>query len=129
MKSNTHHETASLQNEIQTWLGVPYKYGGNDKNGIDCSGLVCQLFKKVYQKSLPRTAKAQHEYCKKIHLHQIKEGDLIFFNFDEKGISHVGIYCGNGKFVHASVTKGVVYADIANPFFQKKMVGIGRFLP
>lgn len=116
----------SLNNEISNWIGTPYKFGGNDKNGVDCSGLVCAIYKKVYSKSIPRTSKQQFEACKRVPFENLKEGDLVFFDFEKKGVSHVGIYLRDGKFLHASSSKGVIIADINNPYFKSHFVGGGR---
>lgn len=115
-----------LEAEISKWIGTPYKYGGNDKNGVDCSGLVCAIYRDVYSKTIPRTSKKQFEACKKIKLENLREGDLVFFDFEKKGVSHVGIYLGDGKFLHASSSKGVIIADFNNEYFKNHYVGGGR---
>ena len=56
----------------------------------------------------------------------LREGDLVFFNYTGKGVSHVGLYLGDGKYVHASTTKGVVISDVDNEYTKKRIVGAGR---
>jgi Cell wall-associated hydrolases (invasion-associated proteins) len=117
-----------LKREINEWLGTPYKYGGNDKKGVDCSGFVQQVYKKVYHLNLPRTSSDIYSFCKKIKLPDLREGDLVFFDYEGKGVSHVGIYLSDNKFVHASSSKGVVISDLTNSYNKKKFVGAGRVL-
>lgn len=116
----------SLKNEISQWLGTPYKYGGNDKKGVDCSGFVCAIYKEVYEQNVPRTSQSLYVACKKIKDNELKEGDLVFFNFNGKGVSHVGIYLSNNMYVHASTTKGVVLSDLKNVYTIKNYIGAGR---
>lgn len=116
----------SLRNEVSQWLGTPYKYGGNDKKGVDCSGFVCAIYKEVYAQNVPRTSQSLYVACKKIKDNELREGDLVFFNFNGKGVSHVGIYLSNNMYVHASTTKGVVISDLKNVYTLKNYVGAGR---
>lgn len=115
-----------LRNEIDEWLGTPYKYGGTTKKGVDCSGLVNAVYLAVYDVKLPRTSKDIYAFCKHIKMEDLQEGDLIFFNYNGKGISHVGIYLDNGKYVHASSQKGVMISDIHSAYVKKYIVGAGR---
>lgn len=116
----------SLSKEIQEWLGVKYRYGGNDKKGVDCSGFVNAIYREVYNTQLSRTSKSIYNECEKVKNKSLREGDLVFFNYDGKGISHVGIYLQNDKFVHASSSKGVVISSLDHPYNQKHFVGGGR---
>jgi cell wall-associated NlpC family hydrolase len=86
--------------EAKKWSGVKYRLGGSTRGGIDCSGLPMMVYKK-FGVSLPHSDKAQYRYGKKISGFP-RMGDLVFFNEHGNGISHVGIYAGNGKIVHAS---------------------------
>ena len=81
--------------EASKWIGTPYRYGGNTKKGVDCSGLTSAIYKSVYKKKLERTADKQRtKDCKWIFKSSLKEGDLVFFHSGNKrkGASHVGIY-------------------------------------
>lgn len=83
-------------------LGVPYRYGGNDaETGLDCSGLVRLVFEQSVGKVLPRRAAEQAAATDVIDRSELKPGDLVFFNTMRKAFSHVGIYLGEGKFIHA----------------------------
>ena len=120
------HIQKDLKKELNQWLGAPYKYGGNSKKGVDCSGFVCAVYLEVYETKLPRTSKEMYIFSEHIKLKDLREGDLVFFNYTGKGVSHVGIYLENNKFIHASTTKGVIVGDLNNEFTKKKIVGAGR---
>ncbi len=111
---------------INEWYGVPYKYAGKDKGGIDCSGLASTLYNRVYQKKISPTTKILIDEVKKISVSNLKEGDLVFFNIDSKNVSHVGVYLQNNKFVHASSKKGVMISDLNEPYFKKYFMSAGR---
>jgi probable lipoprotein NlpC len=123
---NALHIKKDLKKEIATWLGTPYKYGGVTRKGVDCSGLVNAIYSEVYELKLPRSSKDIYASCKKIKMKDLREGDLVFFNYTGKGVSHVGLYLGDGKYVHASTTKGVVISDVDNEYTKKRIVGAGR---
>lgn len=118
-----------LYKEVQQWLGVPYKYGGNSKSGIDCSGLVVQIYNNVYSKKLYRSSSEIYEKnCKKISKGDLKEGDLLFFNTSKKKnrINHVGLYLHKDKFVHTSTKKGVIISDLKDLYYKDCFIVAGR---
>jgi len=104
-------------------LGVPYRFGGADPGGLDCSGLV----HLVYRESgvlLPRTAEAQQAAVMPVERHALSPGDLVFFRLPEP---HVGIYAGGGEFIHAPGSgRGVEAARLRDPWFQLAFAGAGR---
>lgn len=113
-----------LQNEnlyqfIDNWIGVPHRDGGMDKKGIDCSGFTVLLNREVYNQPLPRVASQMAEKVKRKFEDDLQEGDLVFFNFDGKKFSHVGVYLQNGKFVHASTSKGVIISDLKDSWYYR----------
>lgn len=110
---------------VDDWYGTPYHLGGTTKRGVDCSAFSQFLFSAVYNISLPRTAKDQYRNTNRISRTELKEGDLIFFN-TRGGISHVGVYLQNNKFVHASASGGVMISDIFDPYWLRRFVGVGR---
>ena len=110
---------------IDDWYGTPYRLGGTTKKGVDCSAFSQFLFSSVYGLSIPRTAREQYNLTSRISRTQLNEGDLIFFN-TRGGISHVGVYLQNNKFVHASTSGGVMISDIFDEYWAKKFVGVGR---
>ena len=110
---------------IDDWYGTPYRLGGSTKKGIDCSAFTQFLFAGVYGLSIPRTAKDQYGQTSRISRTELKEGDLLFFN-TRGGVSHVGVYLQNNKFVHASTSGGVMISDIFEEYWARKFVGVGR---
>lgn len=109
MAVNKHDiKNGRLYNFIELWAGTPYKFGGLDKDGIDCSGLTLLLEQQVYGITLPRITYQQVAVIKRKYEDELKEGDLVFFDFDGKPFSHVGVYLQNGYIVHASTRKGVM---------------------
>ena len=119
-------KNVALLRFIDDWYGVRYLYGGSTKRGIDCSALMQTLFASLYGFSLPRTAKMQYDASRKISRTELKEGDLLFFN-TRGGVSHVGMYLANNKFVHAS-TRGVTISDMFDPYYASRLIGTGRVL-
>lgn len=110
---------------IDDWYGTPYRLGGTTKKGIDCSAFTQFLFAGVYGLSIPRTAREQYSLTSRVSRTELKEGDLIFFS-TRGGISHVGVYLQNNKFVHASTSGGVMISDIFEDYWARKFVGVGR---
>jgi lipoprotein Spr len=110
---------------IDEWYGTRYKMGGTTKSGIDCSAFVQAVYLSAFAVNLPRTARDQYRNSRIISATELKEGDLVFFN-TRGGISHVGIYLQNNKFVHASSTNGVKISDLFEPYYLKRYMGAGR---
>ncbi|MES3019154.1 MAG: NlpC/P60 family protein, partial [Bacteroidota bacterium] len=104
---------------IDSWMGVPHRSGGMDKKGVDCSGFTTILEKEIYNRAVPRTAKSMAESVKRKYEEDLKEGDLVFFDFQGQKFSHVGVYLHNNKFVHASTSKGVIISDLKDPWYYK----------
>lgn len=104
---------------IEEWKGTEYQFGGLNKRGIDCSGLVYLAYRDVYDKQIPRSTSQQLEIIKRKYEGQLKEGDLVFFDYDNKKFSHVGIYLQNGFYFHASTSKGVLVAKLRDPYTYK----------
>lgn len=110
---------------IEEWFGTRYQYGGATKNGIDCSAFTCALENSVFGKTIPRTSREQFEQSQKIPAERLQAGDLVFFN-TRGGVSHVGIYVSNNKFVHASTSYGVTISDLNDDYYKRRFVGAGR---
>lgn len=127
-----HKMAATVQNLplfgfIDDWYYTRYRFGGTTKKGVDCSSFTLQLFRDVYQITLPRTARQQYEVSINVKEDEIQEGDLVFFN-TRGGISHVGVYLVNGYFVHASSSRGVMVSNIKEPYFSKRFLGARRII-
>jgi cell wall-associated NlpC family hydrolase len=108
------------------FLGVPYVFGGTSTTGFDCSGYVQHVF-AMLGISLPRTADAQYDAGHRV-IGGIKPGDLVFFQTYAAGASHVGIYLGNGKFVHASSSHGVMVSSLSDSYWHARFIGAKRFI-
>jgi murein DD-endopeptidase / murein LD-carboxypeptidase len=108
-----------LYSFICDWYGVPYKYGGCQKTGVDCSCFTNLLVEKIYDKKLERTSGSMYNACHKITLDELKEGDLVFFKINGTAISHVGVYLKNRLFAHASTSKGVIINSIDEAYYKK----------
>ncbi len=124
-------EVESLPNKellesVDEWYGVRYRTGGNTKSGVDCSGFTVAVYSSVYGIALPRVSREQYRTSRKISTTELQEGDLVFFNTNGSGVSHVGVYLGNNKFIHASVSRGVMVNGLFEPYYLKRFVGAGR---
>lgn len=112
--------------EGKRWLGVHYRWGGASKfYGTDCSGFIQSVFRTIGL-SLPRTAARQFQRGIYVPESQLRPGDLVFFSTYKPGPSHVGIYAGKRKFIHASSATGMVKIDSLNDSYFKRRYLVGR---
>lgn len=109
----------------KSYLGTPYAMGGTSRSAIDCSGFTMQVFAS-YGIKLPRTADVQFNVGKKVSRGQEQPGDLVFFETYLPGPSHVGIYLGNGQFIHASSSRGVTITPLNGSYFGSRYLGARR---
>ncbi len=109
-----------------TYLGTPYVYGGTGYRGIDCSGFTQQVFNH-FGYSLPRTVSAQYSVCRRVSDSERRPGDLLFFNTCG-GLSHVGIYLGNGQFIHSGSITGVAIRSLSESYFANTYLFAGRII-
>jgi cell wall-associated NlpC family hydrolase len=109
-------------------LGTPYRYGGESpRAGFDCSGLVFYSFEQMGLK-VPRTAADQRKAAERIGRGDLEPGDLVFFRSSKGRVDHVGIYAGEGRFIHAPNSGSVVsYAYLDDPYYRTHFVSAGRF--
>ncbi len=111
--------------------GVPYRYGGSDRAGMDCSGLVYIVYREAVSISVPRTVKTLYLFCEPIQRNELQIGDLVFFDTDGP-LAHVGIYAGEGRFIHAASegqTRGVMESSLSEPTWTRTYAGAGRLIP
>jgi cell wall-associated NlpC family hydrolase len=106
-----------LDQHFKKWSGAPYRKGGRDKRGIDCSGFVQQTYSTLFGISLPRTTRIQAQTGDKISRPELRPTDLVFF---KTGLfnKHVGIYKGNGQFMHVSTKRGVSLSSLSDEYWE-----------
>lgn len=114
-----------IMSTAQSYMGVPYVFGGTSPSGFDCSGYVQFVFANagVY---LPRMADAQFEVGTPISSSDLIPGDLVFFSTYTYGASHVGIYVGDGNFIHASSSRGVTISSLYGDYWVSTYIGARR---
>lgn len=107
-------------------LGRPYRYGGAGPRSFDCSGLVHYAYRRAGL-AVPRTTEQQWRNARRVDRRGLRPGDLLFFKVEPPKVSHVGIYAGAGRFIHApSSGKRVSYAQLSNPYWDERLVAAGR---
>ncbi|WP_447874896.1 NlpC/P60 family protein [Serratia fonticola] len=111
---------AQLNEQLRQWYGTPYRYGGLDRGGVDCSGFVYRTFNDRFDMQLPRSTAQQTGLGTKVSRDELMPGDLVFFKTGsgENGL-HVGIYDTNDEFIHASTSKGVTRSSLNNVYWRK----------
>ncbi len=122
------NENNSAEKELAEWIGVPYRGGGDSKRGTDCSGLTYQIYRKVYRTQVPRNTEDLRKESTKVAKRNLREGDLVFFSSSRsrKKVAHVGIYLKNGKFIHASTSKGVIVSRLSEDYYTRHWISGGR---
>jgi cell wall-associated NlpC family hydrolase len=128
------HETvpagrAEIIKVARSYLGTPYRSGGTSRNGVDCSGFVTAVYRQ-FDIALPRTSLGQSAFGERISPSSLQAGDLVFFKTSRRqSVSHVGIYMGQGKFIHASTrSHRVRIDDLEDDYFRKRFVVARRIV-
>lgn len=116
-----------LRNEYRYWRGTPYRLGGSNKNGIDCSALVQAVFKNSFNMAVARTTSRQLKLGSPVAADVLQVADLVFFKI-RRGVRHVGIYIGAQQFLHASTSQGVMISSLQNSYWQSKYWQARRIL-
>jgi len=114
-----------LYTVIEQYSIAPYKYGGNDQTGVDCSGFSSAIEKLVYGVSIPRSTGQQAKAIQSKNISDLKEGDLVFLKLGGSSINHVGVYLQNGFFIHATSNLGIVLDNLNDPDTQQRFMTCG----
>lgn len=118
---------AAIARTAAALVGAPYRWGGADPRGFDCSGLVHYAHERTGI-AVPRTAAEQSRAAAPVRLGRLEPGDLLFFRVASRSVDHVGIYAGGGRFIHAPKSGRVVsFAYLEDPWYSRRLVGAGRF--
>ncbi|NDP63537.1 MAG: C40 family peptidase [Polaromonas sp.] len=130
VRQNVSQKASELVVNAMGFLGVPYKWGGTDADtGFDCSGLVVSVYQQSIGLLLPRKAEQQAAATQKIDQTDLQPGDLVFFNTMRRAFSHVGIYVGNGKFIHAPRAGAEVRLEsMGGSYWQNRFNGARRVI-
>jgi cell wall-associated NlpC family hydrolase len=107
-------------------IGEPYRYGGVSSKGWDCSGFVSGMFRRYLDISLPRDTRGLYSVCKSVNPRDTRPGDLVFFRIGTAKPSHVGIYLGKNRFIHASTSSGVIVSGLYEDYYRKHFMGYRR---
>lgn len=122
----TKKQAARLLVGARDHLGEPYKFGGDSPDGWDCSGFASVMFYDYLSYQIPRDTKALFSRSVKIPNSQKRPGDLVFFKIDSKSASHVGIYTGGDRFIHASVSEGIIISSLKDGYYRNSFIGFRR---
>ena len=124
-----HHSmvATAILTEGQNWLGIPYRWGGTTRRGIDCSAFVQQFVRKTFEIELPRTTATQVHRGVRVDRKDRVAGDLVFFR--RRGTRHVGVYIGGGDFIHASSSRGVTVSTMDSGYWARYYWQTRRILP
>lgn len=118
----------ALVSEAEAWLGTPYLWAGNTKDGVDCSGFIMAVYRDAAGIRLPRTTRDMNKHCRKVDSDRRAVGDLLFFSSRNSGgqVAHVGMYIGNNTMIHASSSRGVVKDNLSLKYYREHFIGVGR---
>lgn len=121
-------DVARLSSIVEDYVGTKYRSGGYGKLGVDCSGLVYAVYRDYGNIHLPPNTKKLYTQLPRVSYREIQYGDLVFFSLEGKHASHVGIYVGDDKFVHASRSQGVICSSLTEEYYLSAYVGARRVI-
>ena len=127
-EENLSVNSQKMMNVINKHIGTPYKYGGKDEKGFDCSGFVSFVYRQSENINISSYSVDQYKLGKSVSQNNLKFGDLVFFNTTGRIPSHVGIYIGDNLFAHASSTNGVSITSLKSTYYVKRYVGARRII-
>lgn len=129
MDKELHPDRKRVVSAALSQLGTPYRYGGDSPRGFDCSGLV-QYAHQSARIQVPRQASSQAAAARRVARHDLRPGDLLFFRINDDKPSHVSIYLGDGRFVHAPSSGGHVSIEsLDNPYWAPRLLHTGHYFP
>jgi cell wall-associated NlpC family hydrolase len=114
--------------DIVDLLGTPYRYGGTERDGIDCSGFTSRLYRGASLPDLPRSTREQYRQGNPVRRDSLLFGDLVFFNTTGESPSHVGVFIEDDVFAHASVSFGVTLSSLKSTYYRERYVGARRVI-
>ncbi|HLR91129.1 MAG TPA: NlpC/P60 family protein [Balneolaceae bacterium] len=117
----------TLYSAFDVWRGTPYQFGGNSRNGIDCSAFTQRILDEYFNTAISRSTRGQLQEGVSVRRNQIQPGDLIFFR-TQRGVLHVGIAMGGDEFLHASVSNGVMISSLSEHYWAGNYLGTRRVL-
>ena len=127
-ESNENNKIDDIVNLAKAQIGKPYRWGATGPSSFDCSGFTTYIYKNGAGISLPRTSVSQSKTGTKISRNNLKTGDLVFFNTSGKGVSHVGMYIGDSKFIHASSSKGIRIDSLNSTYYKSRFISGSRVI-
>jgi cell wall-associated NlpC family hydrolase len=111
---------AALLAQLRGWKGVPYRLGGSDRRGLDCSAFAQITFRERFGIDIPRETAAQRAAGREVALPEVTPGDLLFFDTGPR-VQHVGIYAGRRQFLHVSTQAGVMLSSVLDPYWSQRL--------
>ena len=127
-ENNENSKIDKIVNLAKAQIGKPYRWGAAGPSSFDCSGFTTYIYKNGAGISLPRTSVSQSKTGTKISRNNLKTGDLVFFNTSGKGVSHVGMYIGDSKFIHSSSSKGIRIDSLNSTYYKSRFISGSRVI-
>lgn len=127
-ENNENSKIDKIVNLAKAQIGKPYRWGAAGPSSFDCSGFTTYIYKNGAGISLPRTSVSQSKTGTKVSRSNLKTGDLVFFNTSGKGVSHVGMYIGDSKFIHASSSKGIRIDSLNSTYYKSRFISGSRVI-